>query len=120
ELAARRHLQLGILVTQRLEQEALARLARRHDRTALAALEQIRPAVQPQLALDLLAGVALVAVLDEQRTDLLLEELPFLRRLRPGVPRQRHEQERRAGQLLHGDQAVSLSPLSALSLGTAS
>src|SRR5262249_27721164 len=75
QLAARRHLQIAILVAYRLEKEALLRRARDDGGSALAALQEPGTAVQPQFRLRLLHAVAFVAVFREERADFLLEEL---------------------------------------------
>src|SRR5262249_55061194 len=82
EPPAGRHLQVA-LVTQGLQQPALARLACGQDRPALAALAHALAVVEPKTTLELLrllglAGVALVAMLDQDRANLLFEELNAL------------------------------------------
>src|SRR5204862_321099 len=75
ELAIGRH--LHILVAQGLHEEALGRVAGDDRRPAVAALLEALGAVEEQSALDplRLPGVALVAVLHEDRPDALLEEI---------------------------------------------
>src|SRR6185436_6017207 len=65
ELALRRHLELLVLVADRLDEEALVEVARDDGRAGLAALEQALARVDVELALQLLrlravAGVAAV------------------------------------------------------------
>ncbi len=89
ELTLRRHLQLAAMLDGRDEQ-ALARLARHGRRAAVAPLEHRIPAREAQPAFRLVAAVALLALLGQERPDLLLEELG-----RAGVVR--------AGRRLAGD-----------------
>ena len=58
----------------RLDEQALVRLARHGRRPAVAPLEHRLPTREAQPALRLLAAVALLALLDQERPDLLLEE----------------------------------------------
>ena len=66
-----------VFVTHRSHEQAAHHIAGRNGRTGFAAASQRLAAVEPELALhDLRLGrMALVAVLDEQRTDSRLEEL---------------------------------------------
>ena len=77
QLAGRGH--LGPLVVDRLDQQALGRLARHQRRTRVAALEDRLERVEPQPALLLGRRVAGIAALDQERPDVLLEE-PLPRR----------------------------------------
>ena len=87
----RRHLLIGIVRSDALHEHALRRIARDEDLAVIAALEQRGAAVQREAALRLLRGaVALVAVLREDRRDLLLEKLLLVlgrRRAAPPEPR---------------------------------
>ena len=74
EFTARRHTQLGILVADGLHEEALRRLARHKRRARVAALEKPRPAFQGQVAFELRPGVALEAVVGEQRANSFFEK----------------------------------------------
>ena len=76
-----RHLQVGVLVAHRLQQQRGRRLARHNRRTAVAAGLPARPRVEPQAPL-LLAGlaVAFVALLRQHRPDARLKELDLLGR----------------------------------------
>ncbi len=82
QFLGRRHLQVLGLVAHGLDEEALVELARNDGRAAVAALEDSGPAIEQQAALVFLglAGVALVTLLDQERADLLLEEVPLFRR----------------------------------------
>ena len=85
QLLLGRHLEVVVLVADRLDQQALLEVAR-HDRGAeVAPLADALPRVEHEVRLDLLGrrGVALVAVLDQHRADLRLEERELLRRDRP-------------------------------------
>jgi hypothetical protein len=67
-------------VEDRPDQEALGGLAGDDGRAVVAPLEQAVAVVDPELALGVgLGGVAVVAVVDQERPDLLLEELDGLR-----------------------------------------
>ena len=64
-----RHLQVRILMADCLQQQALVRRTRIHQRTTLAALFKTTAKVQPQAALGLLRAVAFVAVHHQHRPD---------------------------------------------------
>src|SRR5262249_37594438 len=71
-----RHAQFGVLVADGLEEQALVRFARHNGGAGIAALEQAGSAVELKVGLLLLASaMARVAVLDQHRSDLLLEKL---------------------------------------------
>ena len=74
ELRLRRHLD-EVAVVHRVDDEALARLARHDGRPIAPAFEHARARVEPQVALGLLRAVALLAAPDEEGADFLLEEL---------------------------------------------
>src|SRR5204863_9303594 len=80
QLLLRRHLEVGVDVPDRLEEEALLRVAGDDRRAGVAALEDLLAAVEPEGALQLLrlGAVALVAALDEKGSDLFLEEFEGL------------------------------------------
>src|SRR6185295_12970250 len=77
------HLELVVLaVADGLDEKAVVGIARKDGgRAGLAALQRPFPGVEPESALDLLrvGAVAAVALVDEDRADLLLEELEALR-----------------------------------------
>jgi hypothetical protein len=77
QLLLRRHLHVVVVVPDGRDQQALVRVPRHDGRPGVAALEQGRPAVDQQPALGLvgLRAVALVAPLDEDRADPLLEQI---------------------------------------------
>src|SRR5262249_20863877 len=81
EFRLRRHSQLVVFVTHRLDDQALRGLARNQPRTGSTALAKGVARVESQLSLDLLGigAVTGVAVLDKQRTNALLEERDPLR-----------------------------------------
>src|SRR5690606_9152426 len=76
KLSPRRHAEVGVLPTHDLDEEASARIARHDGRSALAAAKETRARVEAQIRTRLLRSrrVALVAMLDEERPDLVLEE----------------------------------------------
>ena len=75
ELLLRRHLQVVVLVADRLDQQALLRVAGDDDGAGLAAVHHAGLRVEPQVALVLLGAVAWIAVLGQERPDGRLEEL---------------------------------------------
>ena len=78
--SAQGHPEVETRVPHRPQQEAAARLARLDGGAPHAAFEHASAVVQPKSAFrDLRAVVAGVAVLDQDRADLLLEELEILR-----------------------------------------
>jgi len=85
-----RHLKIAIMVTHRLDQEALVRIAGNNGRTGITAGGPTFPGIEPQPALHLLAhAVAIQAMLRQQRADLLLKErLPWI-----GKSRRRKQRE---------------------------
>ena len=77
-LFRRRHLQVFVFVTNRLDEQTFVIVARHHARFAgLAAFQHPFPAVEPQIAFDLFAprAVAFVAALNQHRSDFLFEKL---------------------------------------------
>ncbi len=81
EFAAGRHLQLGVLMTDGLDQQAFLGLAGNEGRAAVATLEDGRSTVEQQAAALFpgFAGMAVLTLLDEQRANLLLEEVAVFR-----------------------------------------
>ena len=81
---------------QGLDEQALVRLAGNDRRAALAPFAKALPRIEPQLALQLLGAgrVALVAIGDQHRADVLLEEVDPLRIVfgRGGSRRLQHRQ----------------------------
>src|ERR1019366_5091001 len=71
------HLNVGVPVADGLNEKTFIRLARRHGRTPIAALQEGSAAVETQAAANFLrlGGVTFVALFDQDRTDFLLEEL---------------------------------------------
>ncbi len=69
-----RHLQLAGMLDD-LEQQALLRLTGKHNPTAVAALEKPDPRIEAQSAVLFFRTVAGLAALDQDRADMLLEEL---------------------------------------------
>ena len=77
-LFRRRHLQVFVFVTNRLDEQTFVIVARHHARFAgLAAFQHPFPAVEPQIAFDLFApcAVAFVAALNQHRSDFFFEKL---------------------------------------------
>ncbi len=74
ELLLRRHLQVAVRVPHRLNQQAIVRLARHDRRPSLSAAQNAARRVEPQSRRLLLRPMTLVALLDKQRADLLLEK----------------------------------------------
>ena len=66
---------IGLAVANRVDQQALVRLARHDGRRRVAPLEHCGPRVEPQVALLFGLAVALVAAGGQQRPHLLFEEL---------------------------------------------
>src|SRR5688500_13826788 len=98
QLAARRHLQLR--VADRLKEQALRGVAWNQSGAAVAAGAERVAGVEPQAAFDLvrLFGMALVAVLDQHRADLLLEEVDLLARRFGSVGRGGQKQPQSEGE----------------------
>ena len=92
QLAVRRHLQVDIVVANRADQQARVEVVRHHRGTALPAAADRIARVDAQAALGKarVLRVAAVALADEHRADLLLEELDLLGRRRAGFDRGDH------------------------------
>ena len=101
ELAVRRHLQVVALILDRLDDERLRRITSHEGRAGVAPLQHARLRVEQQAPLLVgVGGVAVVAVVDEDRPDLRLEERDGIgtgggRRLL-GPHTGRHDRHRRA------------------------
>src|SRR5262249_4687396 len=89
ELPLRRHFQI-VAVADRLDQPALLRLARNHNRPRIATRQDRGSRVEPEPPLVLLRTMALEATAGEEGSDLLFEELRLGRgRLGAGSPQRR-------------------------------
>jgi hypothetical protein len=82
QLAGRRHREVFVAVVDRLEDQAFREVLGVDRRPVVAAFDDQRAMVEPKPAPLLLVVVAFEAAFDEQRTDLLLEEIQLRRRER--------------------------------------
>ena len=92
----RRHLEIGIRVAHRLDQQAALCIARNDGRTIVATSEQTRTRIQPETALYFFGvlTVALVTMLDEHGPNFLFKEFDSVTE----CPRGRQQPCRRHGQ----------------------